>query len=217
MAEAIAAAARAGVQLRYEGSFSVPLVAPKTDPDTWPRSGAKAPEPPKPEKSPDSLFEFRGGKRHIDMRQARGSVDEIKRWIRDWGAEWHRNKNGSYQAAIYIGEDDEPEEGPEDALDRLQTAAEDVPGPAMLRFGLWYRAGEEEILTRKGGSPKPLRKESEDDDDEETIILEMHYTKLAREFNSAASMANGWRFGDAPEPDRGRLEVMWPSMKGDER
>lgn len=202
MGDALAELARQGVDWRANlgpGTRVVPAPPPPPEtrePEDWPQSGREK----KPEKSADPLFRFRGGAKHIDMRQARGDLSLIKTWIDEWDAQWHRNRDGSYQAMLSYGEDDEPGEGPEWALDKLQTAAETLPGPAVIRFGLWYRGLKEE-----GGSPRPGGTFGE-------VKLTMVRTALVREFNAATSLADGWRKG-GPELDRGRLEVMWPSIK----
>jgi hypothetical protein len=209
LGDALQALSDKGVAFTMKEGATPPIDATKPRKEV-PVSGKKKLLP----QEPDPIFRFRDDKTHIDMRQARGDLEEIKRWIREWEAEWHRNKDGSYQAMLYYGEDEPYQEGPEDALDRLQTAAEDLPGPCLLRYGLWYvdeDDTEETYNPRKGGSPRPRHEDEETD-----TVLELHYTRLVREYDQARSLADGYRHGH-PEPDRGRLQVMFPSIKGDER
>jgi len=202
LGDALRALAAAGIPFKIELPSGVPVARRETP---IPQSGKR-----RAEKQDEPLFRFRHGD-HIDMRQARGDIDAIKTWIGDWGAEWHRNRDGSYQAMIAIGEDDPPTDEPESGgvLDTLQTAAEELPGPCLMRYGLWYRDGAPQKRTY--GSPTPKVERG-------GIELELHHTRLVREFDGATAMAEGFRRGQ-PEEDRGRLQVMFPSIKkerGDE-
>jgi hypothetical protein len=130
------------------------------------------------------------------MMQERPDPDLIKAWIREFGAEWHRNRDGSYSAMIEHLSDPE-------AWDKLQEAAENIPGPALVRYGC-YR----EVPVIRGGSPRP------------TIAaiggknLVLYYGgRFVREYNAFESLAAC--FAEEPDLENARLEILWPGLGRD--